>query len=250
MIKQTVLSHLEDLRWTILRACIYLFAASFISFFVVDYVIELAKLPSKEIIESFFILKPTEPVTIYFKTIIYTGLAVSFLPISYEFIKFIQPALQKEQTISVIKWSLVSFLLFVLGTLFAYFIVLPNAIKFLIDLAKHLTASSSQIALNSYLSFVFAVLLCGGLIFQIPVICAILTIFQIVSPSVLRKFRKEVFFVLCIFAAIITPTTDIFSLALFVFPMAVLYEIGIIVSGIIYKKTVVQDTIYGDNIHD
>ncbi|MDD2524021.1 MAG: twin-arginine translocase subunit TatC [Endomicrobiia bacterium] len=246
MTKQPVLSHLEDLRWLIIRTVIYLLIASCLSFFIVDFIIELAKLPSKGIITNFLILKPTEAITIYFKTIIYSGLVISFFPICYECIKFIAPALQKEQTISIVKYSLSAFSLFILGTVFSYFIVLPNTIKFLINLSVHLTSSVPQFTLNSYISFVFAVLLSGGIIFQIPLTCAILTTLQIVSPNTLKKFRKEVFFALCVFAAIITPTTDVFSLTLFVLPMVILYEVGIFVSNIIYKKTITEDTIYGD----
>jgi sec-independent protein translocase protein TatC len=246
MIKQPVLSHLEDLRWLIIRIVIYLSAASVLSFFIADIIIDYVKLPAKNTINDFLILRPTEPITIYFKTVIYSGLVISFLPICYECIKFIAPALQKEKTISIVKYSISAFVLFISGTVFSYFIVLPNTIKFLSNIAVHLTSSAPQFTLNSYFSFVFAVLLSGGIIFEIPLICAVLTALQIVSPKILKKFRKEVFFVLCVFAAIITPTTDVFSLTLFVLPMIVLYEIGIFVSAVIYKKIVSENPIYGD----
>ncbi|MGE4384490.1 MAG: twin-arginine translocase subunit TatC [Endomicrobiaceae bacterium] len=246
MTKKPVLSHLEDLRWLIIRIVIYLSAAAVLSFFIADTIIVYIKLPAKGIINDFLILKPTEAITIYFKTAIYSGFVISFLPICYECIKFIAPALQKEKTISIIKYSASAFTLFILGTVFSYYIVLPNTIKFLADISSHLTSSSTQFTLNSYISFVFAVLLSGGIIFEIPLICSILTVLRIVSPNMLKKFRKEVFFTLCVFAAIITPTTDVFSLTLFVLPMLILYEAGIIISEIIYKKEMSEDKIYGD----
>ncbi|MFA7074015.1 MAG: twin-arginine translocase subunit TatC [Endomicrobiaceae bacterium] len=246
MTKKPVLSHLEDLRWLIIRIVIYLSVAAVLSFFIADIIIDYVKLPAKGIINDFLILKPTESITIYFKTVIYSGIVISFLPICYECIKFIAPALQKEKTVSIIKYSVSAFTLFILGTVFSYYIVLPNTIKFLSNISAHLTSSSPQFTLNSYISFVFAVLLSGGIIFEIPLICSILTVLRIVSPNMLKKFRKEVFFALCVFAAIITPTTDVFSLILFVMPMLILYEAGIIISGIIYKKEMSEDKIYGD----
>ncbi|MDD3064733.1 MAG: twin-arginine translocase subunit TatC [Endomicrobiaceae bacterium] len=234
--KQTIISHLEDLRWVFIRAVVYLMAACIISFFFAEQIIEIIKLPAKDVITNFFILKPTDSVVIYMKTILYGGFVIAFLPIIYEFVNFIKPALQKEQISFVLKWTAFSVILFLAGTLFAYFLILPVAVKFLTDLAQTLTASSMQVSFNAYISFVLMLLLCGGIIFQIPLLCAALTILNIISPFVLRKFRKEMFFGLCVFAAVITPTTDVFSMTLFVAPMIVLYELGIIISDVIYKR--------------
>lgn len=249
--KLTIISHLEELRWVFIRSIIYLIIAGIISFFFVDQIINFIKLPSKDIINGFFILKPTDSIVIYFKSIMYGAFVLAFLPIIYEFINFIRPALHREYTWFVIKWTLSAVILFLAGTIFVYFIVLPVAVKFLTDLAQTLISSNSQVSFNAYISFVLMLLLCGGIIFQIPLISAMLTMLNIISPFVLRKFRKEMFFGLCVFSAIITPTTDVFSMMLFVFPMIVLYEIGIIISDTIYKKrTSETEQIYDGGKYD
>ena len=111
--KKTLISHLEDLRFVFIRSLIYLIAASAASFFFADKIIDLIKLPSKDIITGFYILKPTDSVAIYFKTIMYGAFVVAFLPVMYEIVNFIKPAFQKEQFSFIIKWTLFSMFLFV-----------------------------------------------------------------------------------------------------------------------------------------
>jgi len=248
---QTIMSHLEELRWVFVRSIVYLIIAGLVSFFFAEQIIELIKLPAKDVITNFFILKPTDSIVIYMKTIMYGAVVIAFLPMTYEFINFVRPALQQEQVLFVFKWTIFAVILFIAGTIFVYFAVLPIAIKFLIDLAQTLTSSSTQVSFNAYISFVLMLLLCGGIIFQIPLICAMLTLLNIITPFVLRRFRKEIFFGLCVFSAIITPTTDIFSMLLFVFPMIILYELGIIISNVIYKQKKSEiDKIYDGGKYD
>jgi len=249
--KKTVISHLEDLRFVFIRSLIYIIAASAVSFFFADKIIDIIKFPSKDIITGFYILKPTDSVAIYFKTIMYGAFVAAFLPVMYEIVNFIRPAFQKEQFFFIIKWTVFSMFLFVIGTLFVYFAVLPVSIKFLIGLASSLTAAGSQVSFNAYVSFVLTLLLCGGITFQIPLICAVLTMVNLITPFMLSKFRKEIFFGLCVFAAVITPTTDVFSMMLFVVPMIVLYEIGIFISSAVYKNKAAEiDKIYDGAKYD
>jgi sec-independent protein translocase protein TatC len=237
--KMSVTGHLEELRWRLIRSIIYVVAASCAALFFTDKILEIIKFPSKGLIESFLILKPAESVTIYIKTALFPGFAAAALPVFLEFFSFIKPAASAEQSSSAIKWGFSAFILFVGGILFSYFLVLPKAISFLMNLSQGLTGTPAQITLTSYVSFVCAVVFCGGLIFQIPLVSYILTKLGLVTPKLLTGKRKEAYFALCVIAAVITPTTDIFSLALFVAPMIALYEFGVIISKTVYKKRIV-----------
>ncbi|MCL2390601.1 MAG: twin-arginine translocase subunit TatC, partial [Endomicrobia bacterium] len=188
--------------------------------------------------ESFMILKPAEAITIYIKTAVFAGLSVAILPIFWELFNFVKPAMDKSQNDSVIKWVIAAFLLFVSGILFIYFVVLTPAISFLMNLSQGLTQSPVQLTLSSYISFICALLFCGGIIFQIPLLAFILTKIGVITPKFLSSKRREAYFSMCVFAAVITPTTDAFSLALFMIPMIVLYEIGIIFSKMVYKNKI------------
>lgn len=249
--KQPILSHLEELRWVFIRSIIYIALASVASFFFADVFLDILKMPAKEAVSGFFILKPTDSVVIYFKTILYGAFVMAFIPVICELLSFIRPALEKEQALFVFKWTIASVFLFAAGTVFIYFAVLPVSLKFLMTLAGMLTASATQISFNSYVSFVIALLLCGGIVFQIPLVCAVLTMLNIITPFTLKRFRKEIFFGLCVFSAVVTPTTDVFSMLLFVGPMIVLYELGVIISSAIYKRKASEtDKIYDGSKYD
>jgi sec-independent protein translocase protein TatC len=235
----SITDHLEELRWRIIRCVIYAAAATAAALFFTEQILYIMKLPSKGIIENFLILKPTESIAIYIKTAFFSGLAAASLPIFAEIFNFIKPAASADQNVSAIKWVLSAFLLFITGILFSYFIILPKAIAFLMDLSRGLTDTPAQITLTSYISFVCAVVFCGGTIFQIPLAAYILTKIGLIAPQTLSGRRKESYFALCVTAAVITPTTDVFSMILFVIPMIVLYEIGILISKAVYKKRIV-----------
>ena len=232
--------HLEELRWRLIRSAAYIVIAACAALVFTEQILAVLKYPSKGIIESFLILKPAESIAIYIKTAFFTGVAVSAFPIFWEFFGFIKPAASQESGSSVIKWVFSAFLLFVVGILFSYFIVLPKAIAFLMNLSQGLTGTPAQITLTSYISFVCALLFCGGMIFQIPLIAYILTRFGLITPKLLTGRRKEAYFVLVVTAAFITPTTDAFSMMLFVVPMIILYEIGVLISKAVYKKRIVK----------
>ncbi|MDR2860257.1 MAG: twin-arginine translocase subunit TatC [Elusimicrobiota bacterium] len=234
--KMTVLGHLEELRWGIIRCIIYIVLMSCIALFFADRILEIIKYPSKNLIDGFLILKPAESITIYMKTVIFSGIIAAAPAIMREFFHFIKPAAGAKQSLSVSLYVLTAFSLFIMGAVFVYFIVLPKAISFLMSLSVGLTGTLAQITLTSYVSFVFALLLCGGLIFQIPLAAFILTKIGLLTPQFLTSRRKEAYFILVVFAAVITPTTDAFSMIMFVIPMILLYEIGIVFSKAVYKS--------------
>ena len=247
--KMSVTGHLEELRWRIIRSVIYVLAASIVALVFADNILYILKLPSKGLIDSFLILKPAESIAIYMKTAIFSGLAIAALPVFWEFFGFVKPAAfqaplpadSNGQNLSAAKWVITAFLLFVLGILFVYFIVLPAAIAFLMNLSQGLTGGMpAQITLTSYVSFVCALLFCGGMIFQIPLMAFILTKIGMITPGLLSSKRKEAYFSLVVLAAVITPTTDAFSLGLFVLPMIALYEVGVLFSKAVYKSQIVK----------
>ncbi|MDR3049020.1 MAG: twin-arginine translocase subunit TatC [Elusimicrobiota bacterium] len=233
--KMTVSQHLEEFRTRLIRCIIFVLMSAILAFYFSDEILYILKLPSKGLIENFLILKPAESITIYLKTALFSGLIFASPLIFWEIFSFIKPAVGAKD-ISILKWAAIAFLLFVCGGAFVYWTVLSKAIAFLTFLSKGLTDSAIQITLSSYISFTMALLLCGAGIFQIPLAAFILTKIGLITPKMLISKRKEAYFALIIAAAVITPTTDVFSLALFVVPMIILYEVGVIFSKTVHKK--------------
>ena len=125
--------------------------------------------------------------------------------------------------------------LFLTGVLFSYFLVVPLMINFLGNYQVSAVVIN-QIALTSYTSSVTMMTLIMGLIFEFPVLVVFLTKIGIVSPSLLKKYRKHTVVGILIIAGLITPSPDIFSQLVVAIPLYGLYEISLSVSSRMYRK--------------
>lgn len=162
------------------------------------------------------------------------GLVLAFPYVFWEIWRFISPALRsKERKTSrgVVFWV---WLLFISGVLFAFYVIAPLSVNFFLtyDLGVAIAVAP---ALNSYVSLILTVVLACGLVFQLPILVYFLTRLGIVTPALLKKFRKHAFVGALILSAVITPP-DVFSQVLVSFPLLFLYEISIIIAKRVAKK--------------
>ncbi len=128
---------------------------------------------------------------------------------------------------------LLGLLLFYLGIFFAYKITLPYGIKFLISFKTE--KIEPAISLGHFVNFFSFFIIAFGLIFELPLFICFLSLSKIINPSKLGKYRKEIFFLIVILAAIITPTPDAFNMGLLAIPLYFLFELGLILSRLIQK---------------
>lgn len=163
------------------------------------------------------------------------GLIVSLPYILWELWRFIEPGLTSKE-ISASRGALfMVFFLFIVGVLFSYFIVAPLMINFL----GGYTVSASvknQIALTSYVSNITLLTLLMGLVFELPVLILLLTKIGILTPSILKKYRKHTLVIILIAAGVITPSPDIFSQLIVAVPLYALFEISVAISSRMYKR--------------
>jgi sec-independent protein translocase protein TatC len=163
------------------------------------------------------------------------GLIMSLPYILWELWRFVKPGLtEKEVRNSRGAVTIISFL-FILGILFSYFIVAPLMINFLGGYVVSASVSN-QIALSSYVSSVTLMTLLMGLLFELPVLVLFLTKIGIVTPDLLKKYRKHTLIVILILAGIITPSPDIFSQLVVAIPLYTLFEISLMISSRIHRK--------------
>jgi sec-independent protein translocase protein TatC len=236
----TLIGHLDELRVRIFYCIGFVVAAAFLSISFSKQIIEFLKIPASNIIPDFIVLKPTEVISVYIKVSLVAGIIIASPALFYQFWKFIRPVIEKRLQSGIIKWVISAAILFFIGTLFMYEIVLPFGLNFLMKMTEGI--ATPMITLNAYISFVLAIIFIGGVIFEIPVISGILTSAGIITPFFMRKKRKEAVFFLFLIAAVITPTVDIFNMLLFALPMILLYEASIIVSMVIYKSKIQNKT--------
>ena len=163
-----------------------------------------------------------------------SGLILGFPYIFFEFWSFFRPALHSNEKSHASGAVFFSSLLFIMGILFGYFLIVPLSVHFLGS--YNVSAEvSNQISLRSYISTVASITLAAGLIFQPPIMAYFLTKIGLIDPPFMKKYRRHSIVVILALSAIITPP-DIFSQIMVCFPLIFLYEIGIFISRSVIRK--------------
>lgn len=223
--KLTVVEHLDELRNRLIKAIVVLLVTTSGALFLSKHIVAILKWPSRHFIDLFILIKPTEIISVYFKSALYVGLILSAPFILYQAWCYIKPAVTQPIKFGAALWIIAAVSFFGLGTAFAFFIISPQALKFLFYLSQE--SATPMLTLNFYVSFMLAVLVLGGCIFEIPIVAGLLTRLGLITANSLQKKRKAAIMIMFIIAAILTPTTDFLNLMLFALPMMLLYEVGI-----------------------
>jgi len=153
--------------------------------------------------------------------------------IFYELWMFIAPGLYQKEKKMVIPFVVSSTILFVGGALFGYFVVFPFGFKFFIGFSNETVKALPSV--KQYFSFSMKLLFAFGAVFELPVIIFFLSKMGVVTPQFLRQKRKYAILLTFALGAILTPP-DVITQCMMAGPLIILYEIGILVSKVAYKK--------------
>jgi len=172
-------------------------------------------------------IAPTEAFFVNLKVALYAGLFLSVPLILFQVWKFVAPGLYEHERRYSFPFLIISTALFLVGAVFAYAVILPIALHFLISQGGELW--KPNITLSNYLSFCMRLILAAGLIFQFPVLMYFLTKVGVVTPEFLIKNRKYAVLAAFIISAVLTPP-DVFSQVLLAIPLFLLFEASIFVA--------------------
>ena len=163
------------------------------------------------------------------------GLIVAFPYVIWELWSFIRPGLEnKERKFS--KGAVVAISsLFILGVLFGYYLLCPVTIWFLSTYSIS-PLIRNEFDITSYVSTTSSLVLGCGILFQFPVIIYFLTKVGLVTPQIMRNYRKHSIVIILVLGAIITPSADPFSLTVISLPLYLLFEISIFTSAVVPTK--------------
>lgn len=257
--EMSFLDHLEELRWHLMRSVASIFVFSVAAFLAKGFVWETVILgPTKSDFWTYRILcnmadkldtpllcfgeipmilintDITAQFTTHIKSSFVIGLALGFPYIFWEVWRFVKPGLHStERNASRGIVFIVSFL-FITGVLFGYFVVTPLSINFLSNysLAESI---NNQIKITSIVSLVATLALACGFMFQLPIASYILAKAGIITPDLMKTYRKHAVVVILVISAVITPP-DIISQVLIALPLMLLYEISIVVTRRVVNK--------------
>jgi len=258
--EMSFLDHLEDLRWLLIRSTIAIILMAIVTYFISDYLFDtiifgptrpsfftyhffcdlshsLGFAESICITEMPFIIQNTEmegQVNVFIWVCILAGFILSFPYILWEIWKFISPALYTKEKKNAKVFIFFSSLLFFMGVLFGYFVVIPMSVNFVATFTVS-DVVLNQFTLDSYIGMVKTSVLASGLFFELPIIIYFLTKLGLVTPAFLRNNRKYAIVLVLIVAAIVTPP-DVVSQTIVAIPMLLIYEASIFISVFVSKN--------------
>jgi sec-independent protein translocase protein TatC len=185
--------------------------------------------------DKLVVLSPLEPIFAYLKIALVIGLFTACPVWLFQGWQFVAPGLYRREKMIVLPSVLSASILFVAGGLFAYFFMFPVMFNVLVN--EMMPASlAGAFTVDKYLSLLLTMTVAFGVVFELPLVLAVLAKIGLVTPAMLRRFRKYAIIGNFIFAAVITPTTDPLSLFMMAIPMCLFYELGIILAVMVQKK--------------
>jgi sec-independent protein translocase protein TatC len=240
MARMSFLEHLEELRKRLLLGIGGVGVAFCLCLFFSDQLWKVVVSPATAALTKLGVMPPTlkqiSPMDsfriIWMELPILTAVFVSAPWIVYQVWAFIAPGLYKRERRWAVPFVVSSAGLFITGGFFAYFVAFRYGLEFLMGLAIG-KGVDPGISMTEYYDLFVDVMLGVGIIFEIPVILFLLTLIRVASPAFLVRHSRYAILIIVILAAVITPTGDVFNLALFATPMIILFYIGIFAGWIL-----------------
>lgn len=245
----TFWDHLDELRSCIIRAIVATILLSAVAFCMKDIMFSVVLAPRSSSFITYRLLGVqafsihlmniglTEQFMIHIRTAIYFGVLLASPYILYLIFRFVSPALYSNEKKYALWLVTSAYIMFMIGTLLNYFLIFPLTLKFLgtyqvsADVANMLT-------IQSYIDTLLMMNMIMGVIFEMPVMCWIMAHMGFLTDTYMRKYRRHAIVLILIVAAIITPTTDAFTLFVVSLPIWLLYEASILIVKIAKPKEI------------
>lgn len=248
----TFWDHLDALRQCLIRIAIVTVACALVAFLFKDEMFRIILAPKHvdfvtyrwlSSVSNWFMQQGNAPETFSVK-LINTGLSAQFLIhmqaamymgllcaspyILYLLFRFISPALYQREKKVAFRMVGGGYVMFILGVALSYFLIFPLTFRFL-GTYQVSAEVENTITLQSYMDTQMMMNLMMGIVFEIPVLCWLLARFGLISATFMRRYRRHAIIIILIIAAVITPTSDVFTLSLVAMPMWLLYEVSILI---------------------
>lgn len=235
----TFWEHLDELRNVIIRSLLAMAVAAVAAFFLKDWLFSVVLAPKSSDFVSYRLLGIdddfqlslmntglTEQFMTHMRVAVYASLLLTSPYVLYQLFGFIAPGLYKNERRAATWIAISAYVMFLLGTLVDYLLIFPLTVRFLgtyqvsPDVANMLT-------LQSYIDTLISMSFVMGVVFELPVVCSILGRMGLINGNVMAQYRRHAIVAILIVAAIITPTTDAFTLLIVALPIWLLYEVSI-----------------------
>ena len=236
----TFWDHLDVLRSSLIRMAVAIVLFAVMAFVLKDELFAIVLAPRSSGFISYRLLGVeafnlhlmntglTEQFMIHVRTAMYAGLLAASPYLLYELFRFVSPGLYQHERRYALWIVGAAYVMFIVGTLVNYFMVFPLTVRFLgtyqvsPDVANMLT-------LQSYIDTLLGMSLVMGVVFELPVVCGLLGRMGLITDRLMSTYRRHAVVAILVVAAIITPTTDVFTLFVVALPIYLLYEVSIFI---------------------
>ncbi|MCF0203472.1 MAG: twin-arginine translocase subunit TatC [Bacteroidaceae bacterium] len=246
---QSFWEHLDELRAVVIRISVVTLVAAVVAFCFKDEMFAIVLSPKDSDFITYRLLRRLallagEDLGAFTVPLINTGLAKQFVVhmevalaagvivsspyILYQLFRFVSPALyanERSYALRVVGWG---YVMFIIGVLVSYFVIFPLTFRFL-GTYQVSADVDNLISLESYISTLVSLSLCLGIFFEMPVLSWLFARFGLLSAAFMRRYRRHAIVLILVVAAIITPTSDVFTLMAVSLPMWLLYEMSVLV---------------------
>ena len=232
--------HLDELRSRIIKMLLAVVTMSVIAFLLKEPLFRMVLAPSNGGFVTYRILGVpdfsihlintglTEQFMVHMRTSLYMGLLAASPYIIYELFCFVAPGLYAHERRYAMWLVGSSYVMFILGTLLNYFLVFPLTVRFLgtYQVSPNVT---NMLTLQSYIDTLISMSFLMGVLFELPVVCWLMGRMGIINSRMMSTYRRHAIVAILVLAAIVTPTTDVFTLFVVALPIWMLYELSVLI---------------------
>jgi sec-independent protein translocase protein TatC len=233
------LEHLEELRQRLVRSVLSIVVGFSICFYFHEAIYGFLAKPLTDTLhalgmsDKLVFTNPIDPFNLYLKISAMAGLFLASPYVLWQLWLFISPGLYRYEKRYVWPFVLLTSGLFISGGLFAYRLAFPPALRFLLEFGHKF---QPMVTINEYFSIAMTIIVGVGLVFELPVIILVLSLFGIVTPKFLLKQLRYAVLLTAVLAAVIAPTPDMATLFMLWIPMVGLYVVSIGLSWLVYMR--------------
>jgi len=234
------LDHLEELRWRIIWSLVAV-VLGVVAAFIVLQQFDIFKFLERPILpylngNKLKYTHPADPFSVLISASVTIGIVLALPVILYQVWAFLAPALYKHEKRAVLPVIFGAIVLFVSGVALSFYVVLPLAIGWLMQIAANTDALEPMITYREYFSFAVNMSLAFGLCFELPIVILLLATLGIVTPEFLRRYRRHAL-VLCVVAgALLSPGDLVWTTMLLAAPLYLLYELSVLLTVLVYRR--------------
>lgn len=229
----TLSGHLRELRNRLVVCLVCLIISFLVGLHFAPQLVDFLTDIGKTYGYTYVYIAPQELLMEYFSVALIAGVCVTLPLILYNIWAFVQPGLKKNENMLFLSAMFFGLICFIIGIIFAYRIMLPFMLYFLIDISKG-SGITPSISVQNYLTFLLTIFMIFGIVFELPVVSVLLTQMGLLKIKWMKQGRRFIIVVIFFVAAVITPP-DIVSQIMVAIPMIGLYELSIIISSLLLR---------------